>query len=240
MYIKYVPMLLLAATLAGCGDASSPTAGPDPATTAPGADTASTMAPAPAAAIETPAAPADAFLAAIASHCGQAFQGRIIANEPQPDGDPFVGQRLVMHVRECSEEEVRVPFHVGEDNSRTWILTRTDTGLRLKHDHRHEDGSDDDVTMYGGDTDAAGTAQRQSFPVDEFSIEMFLREGLTPSVSNVWAMEIEPGERFLYELSRTAENRLFQVEFDLTTPVDRPPTPWGHSPLAGDGESDVN
>src|SRR5688500_9401829 len=29
-------------------------------------------------------APADAFLAAIAGHCGQAFAGRIVANEPKP------------------------------------------------------------------------------------------------------------------------------------------------------------
>ena len=39
-------------------------------------------------------------------------------------------------------------------------------------------------------------------------------------------MEIEPGSRFLYELSRPG-GRLFQVEFDLATPVATPPAPWG-------------
>ena len=38
--------------------------------------------------------------------------------------------------------------------------------------------------------------------------------------------EIEPGKRFLYELSRPG-GRLFQVEFDLTAPVPLPPAPWG-------------
>src|SRR3712207_8407608 len=52
---------------------------------------------------------------------------------PSPD---FAGKRLVMHVRDCSPNEVRIPFHVGEDRSRTWIVTRTAAGLRLKHDHR--------------------------------------------------------------------------------------------------------
>jgi len=208
--------------LAACGAESPP---PAPAALAP-AEPAITepVAPQP--------APVDAFLARLAQHCGQAFAGRIVANRP-PEGeepianDPFEGKTLVMHVRECGESELKVPFHVGDDHSRTWVLTRTDSGLRLKHDHRHEDGSDDAVTMYGGDTAAPGTEQRQEFPVDAFSIEMFEREGLPMSVTNTWAMEIEPGQRFLYELARPT-GRLFQVEFDLSTPVETPPTPWGH------------
>ena len=177
-------------------------------------------------------APVDLFLERIAEHCGQSFEGRIVANDP-PAGeppmadDPFVGKTLVMHVRECSDGELKVPFHVGDDHSRTWILTRTETGLRLKHDHRHEDGSDDAVTMYGGDTATPGTEQRQEFPVDAESIELFEREGLPASVTNTWAMEIEPNKRFLYELSRPT-GRLFQGELDLSRPGDTPPTPWGH------------
>jgi hypothetical protein len=132
-----------------------------------------------------------------------------------------------MHVRECKEGEIKIPFHVGDDRSRTWIVTRTATGLRLKHDHRHEDGSHDTVTMYGGDTSTPGTAARQEFPVDAESIELFERGGNKESQSNTWAMEIEPRQRFLYELSRPG-GRLFQVEFDLRTPVEAPPTPWGH------------
>jgi hypothetical protein len=181
-------------------------------------------------------APADAFLARIAQHCGQSFAGRIIANEPPPTTpDPFTDKALVMHVRECSDKEIRIPFHVGDDHSRTWILTRTESGLRLKHDHRHEDGTEDDVTMYGGDTATPGTEVRQEFPVDQDSIRTFGTAGLTASVINVWAMEIVPGERFVYELARPGTDRMFRVEFDLTTPVPTPPTPWGHPALEGDG-----
>ena len=178
----------------------------------------------------TPAAPApaDAFLARIAQHCGQAFEGRIVANTPaSATPDPFEGKALVMHVRGCAEGQLQIPFHVGEDRSRTWILTRTGTGLRLKHDHRHEDGSHDAVTMYGGDTADAGTPQRQAFPVDAESVAVFRREGLNASVTNVWAMEIEPDVRFVYELARPGTDRLFRVEFDLSRPVAAPPTPWG-------------
>lgn len=171
--------------------------------------------------------PAQQFTVNLASHCGQAFEGRIIANRPASDSDPFENQRLVMHVRECSDNVLYVPFHVGDDRSRTWILTHTEEGLELKHDHRHEDGSDDDITLYGGTSETPGTVIRQEFPVDDFSIRMFEAAGLTASLSNIWAMEIVPGERFMYELARTAEDRLFQVEFDLTRPVSPPPAPWG-------------
>ena len=84
----------------------------------------------------------------------------------------------------------------------------------------------DPVTLYGGDSVDAGTATRQAFPVDAESVAMFQREGLVASVTNVWAMEIEPGRRFVYELSRPG-GRLFRVEFDLSRPVTPPPAPWG-------------
>jgi len=175
----------------------------------------------------SPGTEPDAFMAAIAQHCGQAFAGRVVTDVPAVADSPFAGQTLIMHIRECRDNELYIPFHVGDDRSRTWVVSRTGDTVRLKHDHRHEDGSDDAVTMYGGDTVRAGSAVRQEFPVDSFSIEMFEREGLDVSVTNVWAMEIEPGKRFLYELARPG-GRLFQVEFDLTTPVPAPPAPWGH------------
>jgi hypothetical protein len=169
-------------------------------------------------------APVDVFMDAIRQHCGQAFAGRIVANDPQSADDPFVGKPLVMHVRECRPDAVRIPFHVGDDRSRTWVLTRTADGLQLEHDHRHADGSEDVLTMYGGHTAGEGGAVRQEFPVDERSRALFTREGREVSLTNTWAMEVEPGRRFLYELARPG--RLFQVEFDLATPVPAPPPPW--------------
>lgn len=169
--------------------------------------------------------PAEEFITALSRHCGQSYAGRVTANEPTTPNDPFDGKTLVMHVRECSPTHLRVPFHVGEDRSRTWVLTLSAANLQLKHDHRHADGSEDEVTMYGGHTTAPGTAGRQEFPADDESRELFEREGLVVSLANVWAMEIEPGRRFVYELARPG--RLFRVEFDLSQPVPNPPPPWG-------------
>ncbi len=143
----------------------------------------------------------------------------------------MAGQRLVMHVRDCSADTIRIPFHVGENRSRTWVISRTAGGLRLKHDHRHEDGSEDQLTQYGGDTvdegvelDGGGTS-RQQFPADQFSKDMFVRLGSAQSVPNIWAVEIAPGRMFVYELRRPG--RSFRAEFDLSRRVAPPPPPWG-------------
>ena len=164
----------------------------------------------------------DVFFEDIKSHCGKAYAGKLVSKD-EADAD-FAGKQMIMHVRECSDTELRIPFHVDDDHSRTWVITKTDNGLRLKHDHRHEDGSEDAVTQYGGDTIYEGAKSRQVFPVDQFSIDMFLKEGLDVSVVNIWAVEIN-NAIFAYELSRP--NRHFRVEFDVKKPVELPPAPWG-------------
>ena len=166
---------------------------------------------APAAAREAPQA---AFLAGLRSLCGQSFQGRVVTADPA-DAD-FAGKPLVVSV-ECAADSVRMPFRVGEDRSRTWVITRTAGGLRLKHDHRHADGTPDEVTDYGGDTTAPGTAVRQEFPADAYSKALFVRTGRQVSTTNVWAMEVVPGRLLAYELHRP--NRHFRVEFDLSRPL---------------------
>ena len=166
----------------------------------------------------------DAFFTRLGATCGRAFEGRITSPPVEADA-AFAGKRLVAHVRTCSADSIRVPFHVGDDRSRTWFVTRTASGLRLKHDHRHEDGSEDALTQYGGDTVQAGTAQRQEFPADRYSKDMFVRQDRAVSVPNVWAMEVHPASMFAYELRRPG--RFFRVDFDLTRPVADPPAPWG-------------
>jgi len=173
----------------------------------------------------TPTAKAPpSFFANLSALCGKAFEGRIASPPVEADAS-FAGKRLVMHVRECSADTIRIPFHVGDDRSRTWVVTRTTTGYRLKHGHRHADGSEDTVTQYGGDSVTPVTADRQEFPADTFTKALLMREGNAPGVANVWAVEVHRGRIFAYELRRPG--RFFRVEFDLTRPVAPPPPPWG-------------
>ena len=165
---------------------------------------------------QEPSDPQDAFLSRLNALCGQRFEGRVVSTDAA-DAD-FHGKRLVMHVRDCAAGEVGIPFAVGEDRSRRWVITRTDAGLRLKHDHRDPQGEIHGYHLYGGDTAGPGTASRQAFPVDQESIDQFIAGGASVSTANTWAVEVHPDRIFAYELSRPG-GRFFRVEFDLTRPV---------------------
>ena len=146
--------------------------------------------------------------------CGKSLDGRL-ANGDATDKD-FASSRLVMGPVRCETNEIAIPFAVGENQTRTWVITRTADGVRLKHVHRHGDGHEDTVSRYGGDTIAPGTATRQEFPADQFSKDLFMANKLERSVTNVWAVEAVPGKLFAYELRRA--NRFFRVEFDAASP----------------------
>ncbi|WP_395005473.1 hypothetical protein [Undibacterium sp.] len=164
----------------------------------------------------------DAFFDQLRQLCGKAFEGKVAVDNPKSEG---FEARLVMHVRKCTDTQLQIPFHVGDNHSRTWIITKTGSGLSLKHDHRHADGNHDAQTMYGGHTLDAGWNNVQSFPADQYSKELFARLDGAQSITNVWQIFVYP-TNFSYRLTR--EGREFRVNFDLTKPVALPPTPWGY------------
>lgn len=165
----------------------------------------------------------DAFWTSLHTLCGSAYEGQVIQDS---SGDTaFAGRTLVMHARDCSDDAVHIAFNVGEDRSRTWIISRTPDGLRLKHDHRHEDGSEDSITQYGGDTRSAGTAQKQEFFADAHTASL-----IPAAATNVWTMEVVPSGTFAYALRREGTDRRFRVEFDVSRDVAAPLPSWGHSP----------
>jgi len=165
-------------------------------------------------------APGAAFFAMMQRHCGKAYAGKLV--EGTAPGDAAIGaERLIMHVRDCSDDKLEIPFHVGDDRSRTWIVTRRDADVLLKHDHRHEDGSPDAVTQYGGATRGSAETSALEFHADAATAAM-----IPAARTNIWTMTIEPGVRFTYALRRDAENRRFRVDFDLAQPVAVPPAAW--------------
>jgi hypothetical protein len=96
--------------------------------------------------------------------CGKAYQGTVVT---APANDTtYTNKTLLLHIKACSDGQIRMPVVVGNDYSRTWILTKNADELDLRHDHRHPDGSSDKVTMYGGHTTNDGTETTQFFPAD--------------------------------------------------------------------------
>lgn len=160
----------------------------------------------------------------LSERCGSAFAGVVVSSDPQ-DAD-FASERLVMHVRDCGEDVLRIPFHVGDDRSRTWVVTRNEDGtLQLKHDHRHEYGTPDVLTMYGGTSPGPVDDLSGDFPADEESRALFQREGIPQSMDNVWTLAVED-DVFVYALHRPG--RHFEARFDMRAPLEAtPPPPWG-------------
>jgi len=177
------------------------------------------IAPAPVVSIATH----DNYFNNLKQHCGKAYQGKVTVDNA--NSASFANKELIMHVRKCSDRELQIPFHVGDDASRTWIITKTGSGLSLKHDHRKPNGSNDKSTMYGGHTVDAGWNTVQAFPADQYSKELFVRSGIPQSIGNTWQMFIYP-DKFTYRLVR--QGREFRVDFDLTKPITPPNAPWGY------------
>jgi hypothetical protein len=207
MTMRMAGPVLVSALLAACGGAADQPALSTPADDAALAD----------------ADPQQVWWDRMQALCGQAFSGEMTRYDAELDAG-WLDRAVIMHVRECSPSEIRIPLHVGENRSRTWVLTRTEQGIRLKHDHRYPDGTEEASSQYGGHTADAGSATRQEFPAGEFSRNLFLSQDHPDGVHNVWIMEIHPGERFTYNLTRP--NRDFRADFDLTAPVAAPPPPW--------------
>ena len=67
----------------------------------------------------------------------------------------------------------------------------------------------------------------KTFPADDFTKALLIREGNTAGAANIWTIEIDT-RTFAYELRRPG--RFFRVEFDLSRPVAPPPAPWGQMP----------
>lgn len=162
--------------------------------------------------------PTDDFFNNLKKHCDKAYKGEITQGQGNKD---FDGKELVMHVRSCKENEIRIPFFVGDDKSRTWVLKRENDRILLKHDHRHQDGSEDKVTQYGGWTPNAGSSSMQIFPADEET-----RVLIPYAANNVWWITIDETS-FTYNLRRVGSDRQFSVKFDLSKEVKKPQAPWG-------------
>lgn len=96
------------------------------------------------------------FLDNLASLCGKSFEARKLFLYQAGIAGPI--KNFVMHVTVCDNDKVHIPFNLNEGHSRTWMFFTDEKGLRFGHDHRHEDGTPEDLTLYGGYADGSGSA----------------------------------------------------------------------------------
>jgi hypothetical protein len=162
---------------------------------------------------------ADVFIGKLSQLCGKAFKGKIKVGGKKGDG--FTGEELIMRVDSCADGYISIPFFVGEDKSRTWIITKERSVLHLKHDHRHKDGTPDKITMYGGMATNSGRDSIQVFPADQYTCNM-----IAYACANIWWFTLTDTE-LTYNLRRMGSERIFTVTFDLSTPIAYTDKAWG-------------
>lgn len=153
-------------------------------------------------------ASAQSLFETLQKHDGQSYSGKMsFSNKPNDE----MNKPMQMTVKVISENEIRVPFQVGENKSRTWILTRSADGVTLKHDHRHEDGTPDELTNYGGTDGNVQLGNQLIFPADQETITM-----LPEAATNAWSLRLSPdGKQLFYYLERHKLPR-FEAVFDLS------------------------
>jgi len=147
----------------------------------------------------------EAFFRRLGQLCGHSYPGRMA----EGTDTTFLHNRVAIHVRGCSADEVRIGFVIAEDTSRTWVVRRLPGGLSLTHDFPEAQ-----VTGYGGTTVTRGTAERQDFAADTSTARR-----LPPAANNVWTLEMIDGTTFAYTVARAGVRQRFRLEFDLRSPI---------------------
>lgn len=163
-----------------------------------------------------------AFWQKLEGLCGKAFAGRV-SDVTEYYREAIVGRELVAHGVSCEGERIHVALHVDENRSRNWILTIVDGTIRLKHDHRYPDGAEEEISQYGGDAPVPGLPQRQIFPADAHTAEI-----LPQRADNFWFMDFVDDSTFEYGVHWPKHGHSIRLAFDLASPIEPPPLPWGY------------
>lgn len=162
--------------------------------------------------------PSLVFWENLKKHCGKSYEGEITEGA---DNETFKGKTLKMQVLACENDVIKIPFYVGEDKSRTWVFILIGDKILLKHDHRHQDGTPDKVTMYGGKSLNVGQTDIQMFPADEETAQL-----LPAAATNVWWVGLKD-DTFTYNLRRIGSDRYISIKFNLAKPIVLDWQPWG-------------
>jgi hypothetical protein len=138
----------------------------------------------------------NAFFGNLRERCGDEYPGRAIM-APETD-DVFHPAYLGMHIVDCSDDEISITFFVDDDDSRTWILERSDEGLLFTHEHRQADGSLYEISGWGGWANDRGTELFQHFPDHRWDPEVVPEERRSH-----WRLRLDPENgQFVYYLDR--------------------------------------
>jgi hypothetical protein len=146
---------------------------------------------------DTVANPQRAFFDHMRAHCGEEYPGRAVI-APASD-DTFRPAYLGMRIESCTADQIRIPFIVDGDESRTWVLTMDNGDLVFTHEHLLEGDTLSSNSGWGGRAAAGtGTEWFQHFPDHRWSPDRVAEENRSH-----WRMRLDPEHgQFVYYLDR--------------------------------------
>ncbi len=148
------------------------------------------------------------FFDNLSSLCGNKYEGEEIFTAEGRES--FADKNMTIHFASCTDDKIRIPFYIGDDESRTWLLLVEDGQLRFRHDHRHEDGTPEDITMYGGFSDQRGTEFTQFFPPDDYTLDLLER-----APGHEWVLSLTEEMDTLCYCLQSEEELVFKAKFYL-------------------------
>ena len=157
----------------------------------------------------------------IQEHCGNVYEGELA--DATPFYQTFDADLIRIHVRECTDELTHISLHIDDNHSRNLLITKTEGNLLLKHDHRNEDGTEEEITQYGGFAEQPGLENRQIFWADSHTADI-----LPERFDNFWFLDIMDEQTLAYGVHWPIQGNSIRMEFDISEPVDAPPSPWGY------------
>jgi len=162
-----------------------------------------------------------AFWNNIQELCGNAYRGELA--DATPFYQNFDADRILIHVRDCTDYLTHISLHLDDNHSRNLLLTKKEGTLQLKHDHRYEDGSEEEITQYGGLAPLPGLETRQIFEADDYTADI-----LPDRFDNFWFIDFMDEETLGYGVHWPKHGNSIRMEFDISEPVEAPPAPWGY------------
>ena len=171
----------------------------------------------------------DVFMDQLTKLCGNAYSAKVVSTDARDS--VWRSSAIIVGPVNCERSSIIFPLSIGDNRAQSWVIQAKSGGLSFKHVHKqhaHSDGSVDPINNYGGQTQSMGSALRQDFPADTFSRKLFREQGLPASATNVWALDIKPGEALGYEMSRPQTlaqlkageaARYFRMEVDISAPL---------------------
>jgi hypothetical protein len=152
------------------------------------------------------------FYQQLKMHCGQKLTGVVLY--PSGKEAPFQGMPIWLELVACSDKEIRMPIYINQKIYRTLVLSQDKTHYTLRHENKRPDGTQAEISMYGGQTTGKTDNYLLLFPADGYS-----RQLLGAELNYAWSLGFNSDKSTLSYMIENDGKLTLQIDFDFNQPV---------------------